>query len=260
MARAPDNYADLLPPVDYRSGGVAPGQQWGQPPILQGGGQPGTQAVDRPGKGRQLLVLGVVAMAIAGAVVLPVAGTIAAVLFLLALRSVELSTTRLSKRRSRQGPSAADPVTVAAYLPWAAVRSLIRVVLTLPLALIFAAAAAAATFIMVPGHPVARAEAYAAGAFVACYALGPGSSRTRKPLSRFFGAVTRSTPGAIIAFLGVAALTAAVVGAALSGAPDFWPSHGRLDPHHLPLLHGLLQHTHFSLSRLVKHLGIWPFG
>jgi hypothetical protein len=113
---------------------------------------------------------------------------------------------------------------------------------------------------MVSVHPVGRAEAYAAGAFVACYALGPGSSRTRKPLSRFFGTVTRSTPTAIVVFLGVAAVTVTVVAAALSIPPDFWPSQGRFDPHHLPLLHGLFRHTHFSLSRLVRSLGIWPFG
>ena len=68
-------------------------------------------------------------------------------------------------------------------------RSVLGVLLSLPLGLLVAAAAAAATYVVLPGHPLARAGSYAAGALIACCALAPGSGRSRKPLSTFFGAI-----------------------------------------------------------------------
>ncbi|HEU5417097.1 MAG TPA: protein kinase [Streptosporangiaceae bacterium] len=257
---APDNFADLLPPVSYSPPAAAPGQ-----PDAGASG-----AASRPRSPRTPLVLATVAMLIGLAILLPVAGTIAALAILVLLRSVSLASGRLTRRRSRQGASAADAVAILAFLPLAIVRSLLRLVLMLPLAALFAAVAAAITFIALPGHPLGRAGAYAAGALVACYALGPGSRRTRQPLSTFFGSVTRSPASALAAFISVGALATAVIAVALSTSAVYWPVHHinflplHLDQH-LPWTHGLFNTPKGDLSRhallrLLHRWGIWPFG
>jgi Protein kinase domain len=270
----PDSYADLLTPVSYAP--VAqPSATPGYPPPPPGsggaaqprgqagpaGGRSAAPAAARPRSARQPLVLAAVATLVAVSVLLPVAGTAAALACLIALHSADLASSRLSRRRSRQGRRPADPVAILAFVPFALFRSLLRLLLLLPLALLFAAAAAAATFVALPGHPLPRAGAYAAGALVACYALGPGSGRARRPLSSFFGAVTTTTPSAIVVFVGMAALAAGVLGAALSLPPVFWPA-GQLSLHanNLPFLHGTWQHANLSPYRLARRLGIWPFG
>ncbi|MGH3407617.1 MAG: hypothetical protein ACRDRJ_34725, partial [Streptosporangiaceae bacterium] len=192
---------------------------------------------------------------VAVAVLLPVAGTVAVLLFLALLRSVDVSGAWLGRRRSRQGASAADPIAFLAYLPFAALRSVLAVLLMLPLGLLVAAAAAAATYVVLPGHPLARAASYAAGALIACCALAPGSGRSRKPLSTFFGAITTTAPSAVLVSVGAIALGAAMAAAALSLPPAFWPVyHVSLSLTHLPFVSGLLHH--FSLSRLATRLGL----
>ncbi len=69
-----------------------------------------------------------------------------------------------------------------------------------------------------------RAGAYAAGALVACYCVGPGSRPCRRPLSRFYGRVTRSVPAAVLGSIGIAAIAIAVIAAAATLAPGFWPA------------------------------------
>jgi hypothetical protein len=258
-ARSADSYADLLPPVSY-----------GSPPVTASPpGQQAGAAADRPRSPRTPLVLAAMAVLIAAAVLLPVAGTLAALAILVLLRSVSLASSRLTRRRSQQGARPADAVATLAFLPLAIVRSLLRLVLLLPLALLFAAAAAAVTFVALPGHPLGRAGSYAAGALVACYALGPGSGRTRQPLSTFFGSVTRSSASAVAVFIAVAALAAGMLAAALSLPAAFWPAHQlsfqflHLDQH-LPWTHGLFGSPRGGLSRhalirLLHRWGIWPF-
>jgi hypothetical protein len=220
--------------------------------------------MDRPRSARRPLVLAAIATAIAGSVLLPIAGTAVALLGLVALRSADLTNSWLSRRRSRQGHRAGDPAAILAYLPFAVFRSLIRLMLMLPMALIFAAAAAAVTFVAVPGHPLPRAGAYAAGALVACYGLGPGSGRSRRPLSSFFGAVTQSPASAIVIFVGMTALAVGVMAAAFSLPPFFWPIHHlSLTPHNLPFVPGgrlNLYHGRISFTQLARQLGIWPQG
>jgi len=261
--RPPDNYADLLPPVNYRHPVAQPGlaqpgvtdpnsaQPWGQPGASPADGRPAA----RPRSPRPLLVLGVIVALVAVAVLLPVAGTVAVLLFLALLRSVDLSGSWVGRRRSRQGASAADPITFLAALPFALLRSVLAVLLMLPLGLLVAAAAAAATYVVLPGHPLARAASYAAGALIACCGLAPGSGRSRKPLSSFFGAITTTTPSAILVSVGVIALAVAMAAAAFSMKADFWPVHHiGLSLKHLPFVSGLLHH--FSLSRLATRLGL----
>jgi hypothetical protein len=270
----PDGYADLLPPVSYGPAQpAAPG--YGPPPpgsdgAARPGGQPGPAgrgaaalpAAARPRSARQPLVLAAVATLVAASVLLPVAGTAAALLCLVALHTADLASSRLSRRRSRQGRRPADLVAILAFVPFAVCRALLRLLLLLPLALLFAAAAAAVTFVALPGHPVPRAGAYAAGALVTCYALGPGSGRVRRPLSSFFGAVTTSAPSAVVVFVGMAALAAGVLAAAFSMPSFFWPADhlATLHAHDLPFLHRSLPSGDLSPSRLARRLGIWPFG
>jgi Protein kinase domain len=265
-ARPPDSFADLLPPVNYgqppASGAPQPwDQQPGGPPFAQPTARPADRSADRPHSARRPLVLATIATAIAASVLLPVAGTVASLLGLVALRSADLTSSRLERRRSRQGRRAADAAAILAYLPFAVFRSLLRLVLVLPLALLFAAAAAAVTFVALPGHPLPRAGAYAAGALVACYGLGPGSSRCRRPLGKFFGAITDSPASAVVVFVGMAALAVGVLSAAFSLPPFFWPAN-HLNPQlHIALIpHGLLHPGRLNLLKLVKSWGIWPFG
>jgi hypothetical protein len=113
-------------------------------------------------------------------------------------------------------------------------------VLKLPLALLFAAIAAAISLLATPS--ATRAAGWAAGAVVACYSLGPGSARCRRPVSKFFGAVTGSAPSAVLAFIGMAALAAGAVAAAISLTPDIAPAiHLSAWAEHLPVIRELIR-------------------
>jgi hypothetical protein len=206
---APSSYADLLPPVRYGpDGGPAA-------PAAAG-------AASRPRSPRTPLALAVMAILIAIAVLLPVGGTAVALAALVLLRSADLTMFWLWQRRSRPGV-AAGALAGAAFAPAAVLRSLLNLVLKVPLALLFAAVGAAAALLWAPSDPI-RAAGYASGAFVFCYALGPGSVRCRRPLSRLFGAVTTSTLTTAMVFIGVLALAAGLVAAAISLPPDVWPT------------------------------------
>ncbi|MGH3273279.1 MAG: hypothetical protein ACRDNZ_03010, partial [Streptosporangiaceae bacterium] len=147
-------------------------------------------------------------------------GTAAALVLLTALRSADVTASWLARRRSPAGRMATAACAIA-FTPVSVLRSLLYVLVTLPLALLFAAAAAAITLLATPAP--AWAGGFAAGALVACYGLGPGSARSRRPLSKFFGAVTGTTPSTIVAFIGMTALAVAAVAAAISLPPYVWP-------------------------------------
>jgi hypothetical protein len=202
-------------------------------------------------------VLAVVVAMVSVAVLLPVGGTVAVLLFLALLRAADLSGSWVGRRRSRQGASGVDPVKFLAYLPFALLRSALSTLLTLPLGLLVAAAAAAATYVVLPHHPLGRAASYAAGALIACCALAPGSGRARKSLNTFFGAVTTTGPSAFLVSVAVIALGVGMAAAALTLPADFWPYHGlSLGVHHVPFFSGLLKNHHFSLSQLARKLGL----
>jgi hypothetical protein len=264
----PDNFADLLPPVQYQPqpafagpGAVAlpPGAQpWpgapgagplgprppgqGQPwPGPAGTGAPGTGTAGRPASqarsARTPLVLAVMATVIAVSILLPIAGTAAALALLVGLRSADLTSSWLAGRRSRAGRTVGVAAAIA-FVPAAVLRSLLNLIVKLPLALLFAATAAALSLLAVPDGT--RAGGYAAGALVACYGLGPGSARCRRPLSKFFGAVTRTGPTAVVAFIGMTALAVGTVATALSVPPAIWPViHLSQYVEHLPLVRTL---------------------
>ena len=261
----PDNFADLLPPVQYQpqpafagpaavalppgaqpwpgppgAGPLGPGPPGqGQPwPGPAGTGAPGTGTAGRPASqarsARTPLVLAVMATVIAVSILLPIAGTAAALALLVGLRSTDLTSSWLAGRRSRAGRTVGVAAAIA-FVPVAVLRSLLNLIVKLPLALLFAATAAALSLLAVPDGT--RAGGYAAGALVACYGLGPGSARCRRPLSKFFGAVTRSGPTAVVAFIGMTALAVGTVATALSVPPVIWPViHLSNYLEHLPLI------------------------
>jgi hypothetical protein len=171
-------------------------------------------------------------------ILLPIAGTAAALALLVVLRATDLTSTWLTRRRARPGRAVAGVAAAIAFAPVAVLRSLLNLLVKLPLALLCAATAAAATLLATPDG--SRAGAYAAGALVACYGLGPGSARCRRPLSKFFGAVTGGAPSTVVAFIGMTALAVGTVAAAISVPSYIWPAiHLSQYADHLPVVRTL---------------------
>jgi hypothetical protein len=167
-------------------------------------------------------MLGLVAVG----VLFPVAGVAAVLAGLVLLRAADLTAQRLGNRRAGQGrPS--TPVREAAsalvLYPWAIVRSVVRFVVLSPMALLCGAVAAVLALLATGTAQLPRDISYAAGAVVACYCLGPGSRACRRPLSKFYGRVTRRAPAAALGAVGIAAVTVLLAGAALRLAPGYWP-------------------------------------
>jgi predicted Ser/Thr protein kinase len=234
-AQAPDNYGDVLPPVRYAPGGAGPPA-------------PGWAAPDRQAAGRSpagpLLVFGTVAALVGLAVVLPVAGTVAALLLLMGLRAGDQTAGGLSRRRSRRGARAGDALLAAVTFPPAFAWSLVRTLLFAPAALVAAAIAAAITIIALPSHPIPAALAFAAGALVVFYGFGPGSGRSRRPIRGFFDAVADTPITAATAVIAVGAVVISAVVVAASHPPFFWPAGN---------LSGWLGHFH-AVSVLVHNI------
>jgi hypothetical protein len=272
--RGRDDFADLLPPVDYAgmagtpaAGPLAPapyqpspfppGPMAGQGPPT--GAWPGAAALPRGSSGpaaggqpsRMPMVLATMAGLVAASVLLPVAGTAAVLAVLVLLRSADVTALR----RGRRGTGAAAS---AAYFPWAVVRSLLRFVLLAPLALLCAGGAAAVAVLAAGSSELPKAGGWAAGALVACYCLGPGSAGCRRPLSRFYGRMTRSAFGAVAGFAGLAAVAVVAVTAAAALAPGYWPAtHLGQQLQTAPLSHPFLNQWPSSLARAGTHLLHW---
>jgi hypothetical protein len=245
--QAKDNYADLLTPVRYGQDPGLPGSAQplsAQPGMLAPGapppgyapyrpGQPGTAPPGSParqqalpgqaGPARWLLVLATMAALVAVSVLLPIAGAALALAVLVLLRATDATNRWMGRRRSRQGPRRSDPASATAFFPLAVGRSVLSSVLLAPIALLCAAIAAVLAVLATGPAQLPKVGSYAAGALVACYCIGPGSRACRRPLSSFYGKITSSAPTAIIGSLGVTALAVAVIVAAATLAPGYWP-------------------------------------
>ena len=232
---SPGQYGGQYPPGQYPPGqyggqyppGQYPPGQYGGPlqPAIAGGPAGAVPAAGTgAAPGRLLLVLATVAVLIAISVLLPIAGVAAALAVVVLLRAADVTTRWLGRRRSRQGPRRGDAVSATAFYPWAVCRSALGMVLLAPFAVLCAAVVALLTVLATGPAQLPRAVAYAAGALVACYCIGPGSRACRQPLSSFYGRVTRSAPAAVIGSLGLAALAIGVVAAAATLAPGYWPA------------------------------------
>ena len=222
--------------------GPQPGSQYGP----QYGPQPGPGSLAPPGGRPMLAGLGVLVAAVALAVLLPVAGLIVSLAGITLLRAADRAQSALAVRRSVRGPRAVDPLVVVVTAPWTVARALLTELLMAPLA--FAAGLAVyAAAILLPQHhlTVPRAGAYAAGAMVAWYAVGPGSRRPRRQLNRMAAVVSRGTLSSVVIALVAWGLAAAIALLAASQAPDYWP----VATPHLPALHGLFSSaTHWLLK------------
>jgi hypothetical protein len=227
----PASYADLLPPV---SPPVPPVSLPANGQVMRQGSQAGPpglpaaapdEAASAPaGAGmRRVLSLATMVVAIAASVLLPVAGTVISLLVIVLLRTADLTHRGLIRRRSGQGMRASDVPIMILKAPWAALRALLGVLILAPLALICAAIAATVAVLAVHHNPLGAAGAYAAGAFIACYGLGPGSGTPRRQLGRIYGAVTRNKELTIVVAGVVLLVMVATIGLAASQPHDLWP-------------------------------------
>jgi hypothetical protein len=222
---APADYAGLLPPVQYQPvAGSHPRN--GPPPRAQP--QPGAppaaaqRAAVSP-RGHAVAVTAAMLVLAGLSVILPVAGSVTALILIILLRAGELAQERATARRSTRGARASDPVLTAAAFPWYMFRSLLGSLLLVPFALAVAVIAGGVTILAVPGHPLPRAIAVAAGIFVAFYGLGPGSGRSRRQLQRIFAAIARTRLAQVAVVIGMGALALAALAAAASWPSLYWP-------------------------------------
>jgi predicted Ser/Thr protein kinase len=272
----PDEFADLLPPVRYapdpaaaQAGLAAPGAPpygaaaaypaAGRPP---GGGHIGAvppaeaAASQRRARPHRLLGLAVMVIAISMSVLLPIAGMLSSLAVITLLRAADRAQSALTVRRSVRGASAADVLVGVVTAPWAVARSLLTLVLLAPVALAVAAATAIVTLVMVRANSLPLAGAYAAGAVVAFYGIGPGSGGPRRQVNRIVSAVARTRAASAVAAFVMFSLAAAAVTAAASEPPLYWPMISGLLPH-LPHLNNLLHLPQLNLP----HVNIGrPFG
>jgi hypothetical protein len=216
---SPADFADVLPPVEYRPGPAAMPAARGTPLAAQA-----APARTSSSRGYSVMVFAAMVALASVSVVLPVVGTLAALGVIVVLRASELAQQRATLRRGVRGTKPSDPVLTAAAFPWYLIRSLLACLLLAPFALAAAVIAGGVTIVAVPGHGLPRAVAVAAGALVAFYGLGPGSSRSRRQLSRVFAAVVSTRPAQAVALVGITALALAALAAAVSWPSLYWPT------------------------------------
>ena len=249
-ARGPDNYGDVLPPVQY-----GPPGQSSAPAAWPGPSAPGAPATPAAPATRSpagaLLVGASIAAAVAISLVFPIAGTVAALVALMALRAGDRAAGGMSRRRARRGSRASDPLLAAAMFPAALAWSVIRSVLLLPLALVAAAVAAGVAVVAVPHHAIPVVCAYAAGMLVAFYGLGPGSARARRPIRSFFDSVADTPLRATAAFIAIVGVFAAAVAVVAAHPPFFWPFDNLTTwLGHFNIVHTLLHQTRAKVLRV----------
>jgi hypothetical protein len=214
----PNDLGDVLTPVSYARREAAPRR------TATVTGAPRQAAPAARTRWHPVLVVATVLMVAGVSVILPVAGTLAALAMFAALRTAGLVQRRNTARRAARGARTMDPVVTVVTLPWLILRALFALVLLAPLALAAAALAAGITVAVAPGDWPYRALAYAAGALVLCYGLGPGSGMPRAQLRRVFGAIAKTRTTQLVAVLGITALALAAITAAVSSPSVFWPT------------------------------------
>jgi Protein kinase domain len=267
---APADFADVLPPVQYVRGPVAPPR-----PVAPPGYGPKPAPAARPRRAPakpppanpfappapasrtakrrwpSAMVAAALLVAVGISVVLPVVGALSALVLIILLRAGELT----HERRSVRGARPRDRVLLVALSPWYLVRSVLGCLLIAPFALAAALVAAGVTVSISPGHHLPRAVAAAAGTLVAFYGFGPGSARPRRQLSRLFAAVPTSRAVQAVALAGMTALALATLAAAASWPSLYWPAGAPGGVWHFGLAHvGPIRHLglvgRFLLARL----------
>jgi hypothetical protein len=234
--------ADLLPPVDYRPDRARVPQALAP----SANGKAADAAPPVAGYGLVSLAFGVIAVALS--IILPVAGTLLALIVITLLRAADRAQSALAVRRSLRGPRPSDIFIVIVTAPWTVARAALGTILLAPLALPAAAAAAAASVVVLHADTLPKAGGWAAGAAVAWYCVGPGSRRPRRQLRRITGSVVRSRAAMVVAIISTWALAAAAVSLAPSQPPLVWPAASWMLPH-LPSLGGTLHSVQERLLR-----------
>lgn len=247
--------------------GTSPG--WDQVPEpgepgAAGQGRAGAVPPDRrpasAGAGR-LAVLAAVTSLVAVSVLLPIAGAVAALALIVALRAADHTTNWLDRRRARQGARRSDPAVAIAFYPLAVCRSALAVLFLAPFALLSAAVVALVAVLADGPAQLPRVGGYAVGAFIASYCIGPGSRACRRPLRRGFDRLSQAGPAAVIGALGAAAMAAGFVAAAATMNPGYWPDvHLGSQLQSAAFAHPAFSHLPGSVTgigrRLVRWLGL----
>jgi serine/threonine kinase PknH len=241
-AESAADMADLLPPVDYRLDRARAPQALAP----SANGRAASAAPPVAGHGLVSLAFGVIAVALS--IVLPVAGTLLALIVITLLRAADRAQSALAIRRSVRGPRPSDILIVIVTAPWTVARAALGTILLAPLALPAAAAGAAASVVLLHADTLPKAGGWAAGAAVAWYCVGPGSRRPRRQLRRITSSVVRSRAAMIVAIISTWALAAAAVSSVFSQPPLVWPATSWMLPH-LPSLGGTLHSVQERLLR-----------
>jgi len=218
----PEDLADVLTPVSYARRDVAPqagGAAAAPAPVARQAPAPAARM-----RGQPLMVAAAMVLVASVSVILPVAGTAGALLLIAALRTAGLIQRRTTARRVARGARAMDPVVTVVTLPWSLLRALFAMLILAPFALAAGALAAGIAVVVSPGAWPYHALAYAAGALVLFYGLGPGSGMPRAQLRRFFGMFTKSPATQIVVVLGLSALALGALTAAVSSPAVYWPA------------------------------------
>ena len=205
------------------------------------------------------LVIATVAMAVAISVMAPIIGTGISLVVLVALRAATITARQLSKRRAADGRRASNPLLAVALYPVAAVRALIGLLLSAPLAVLACCVAAGIAIIIIPVHPLPQAVAFGAGALVAVVGLGPGSSNSRQALASAYTSAARSATLLTIAYAGVLAIAvwAGLTAWYQSPAPAYWPVHGlHAQLLHFPTIRAMLTDVRHNLLSLAHQIGL----
>jgi hypothetical protein len=265
-----DDLSDVLTPVQYgrggtnkRKAGAVAGPAVGTPPAA-GAAADGAGTAGR-NRWSPVLVFASV-LAVAGvSVVLPVAGTLAALALFAMLRTAGLVQRWSAARRVARGSRRTDPLVTVVSLPWFLIRALAALVLLAPLALATAAIVAGIAVTVSPTAWPYHALAYAAGALVIFYGLGPGSRMPRAQLRRMYSTVTRTPVARVLVLAGMTAVVAAAVTAAVTSPAAYWPT--AVPPalvrfgeahiglfRHLDYRFGVAHHIRMIRGYLLRHL------
>jgi protein kinase-like protein len=220
------NVADLLPPVSQGPGPLSPAEREAarRQAAAERAAQRDAEAASIPQAGYGWLSLAFGVIAIAMSVLLPVAGTIVVLALLTLLRAADQAQTGLTARRSVYGARASDILIVIILSPLTVARAVLSTVALAPFALLFAAAAAAASVIFLHTGTLPQAGGWAAGAAIAWYCFGPGSRRPRRQLRRITHGTIRTRGVMTVALISGSALAAAAVLSAVSQPPLIWPA------------------------------------
>jgi predicted Ser/Thr protein kinase len=252
---APD-VADLLPPR-------RPEQLTQDRPAT---GQPAKADPAAPAKSRNRpasyapVTAAIVVIAVAMSILLPEAGTLIALGVITLLRATEHAGSSLARRRAARGVRPSDLLVVIMTAPLTVLTAVLTMVALAPVALVIGAIAAIAATVMLRTHTLPAAGAWAAGAIVLWYAVGPGSGKPRRQLNRLLGAVVRTRGAFVVAIIAAVALAGAAVSQATSQPPLYWPLTPSMLPHVPSVSHALGSTEHWLLSKtdhFIPHIH-WP--